>query len=339
MGEADKAAPDPIAGYLRQLTHGLAPGVVNVEPGAASNPALRRRAWDIRDVATPLGDAAMLEAKVYDVVVRGYTATADPPAPPGIGEHVGAPPGERTTAAVCHSLAEDPTLKQIDAELRTLAMEPGGDLNERVRKYYREQELRRTGIREITDRYGVAAEAITFIDSPQAATFLYKGNFVRLTSLPDVTEVVSWSDQLSPVERDTAWADHEALIKQTVPVAYLDHHVQHDAVPSHLEHITERLKAERDDIGAAYNASIAQIRNHSIATGFRQFRVHSSSLRLAIPVTLHILEQPPAETYPIIGDYSETNGSISVRRPGLFGPWPGFESPWKVDDDGMIARR
>jgi hypothetical protein len=291
---------------------------------------LNRRLAD--DLASKLDLGARLEAITVGAEVHE----------PERGEQVqvDAVPGELAPASLLHSVAEDPRLIEIDTELNSRNRDdPPADRDRTAGLYKHERELRLEATGIILERYGVPPEEISIVPSPSATEFRYEGNFVRITTLDDVTEVHAWSDRLSPEQRQAAETEHQRLIREGADIAAQYHYqTEGSEIPRHLSQ-TRALIAAGQDIEGAYSRHVERVLDHSVETGFRYFQVYSpGGMRLGIPVALQVLQYPPEQTSPIVGEHSETGGEIAVDRAGVFRNARRSEPAWSITDDGRIER-
>lgn len=315
MGEvagSNVGGSDEAAAFLRRLMAGFG------EPDPA-------------DASTDKNAEGLRVSEDYTVPETHTTPRPEGDLPAGLA------PGERTPLRWLHSIAEDPRLVRIDAQLQRMGNMTGASATPRTPRRH----LTTTAVQEILGRYSISHDKLEFSNAAQTIKFAYAGNRVRLSVLTrGVLDIVAWSDQLSPHEEGEIWEQHNTLTKRGAPIAHLHHHLSQTQgdLPAYLRGVEVQARQNTSDIEAAFDAHAAQVRQHALAHGFRQFRIHAG-LRLSVPLALHLLERTPAETYPIIGTYSDTNGSIEVQQPGSFTRAGKHDRTWDLTADGNIQER
>lgn len=243
---------------------------------------------------------------------------------------------EYTSRTILDNTVNDPELIQIDTQLdkiekRMRRTENTGLFTELFRQ---QRELVYNAAQTILRKYGVDSNTINAIYKQPTVEFPYKNNFVRLSIRDGVTEVVAWDRQLSPKDRERVWEEHQELVKQGAPLAWIQHYQKTKTIPQNID--TKIIKKDSLDIEAAFNEHKQQLDHHAIQNGFQQFQLHSPDSRFTVPTALHILEQPIQEIYPIIATYSATNSFIAVPRPGVFTHIRHSDVAWKITQNGKI---
>jgi hypothetical protein len=296
---------------------------------------------DMDDLGAVIGGLAyrILDARILHAIADGYPR---PPVPEGASLSEGERPTERTPGALCGYAANHPLLRDRDRVAQATQRfvdEATGDLDDRAAAMRQRRNAEMQAMAGVLGLYGVDREDMNFIPSHTAITFNYQGNTVRVSTLNGVTQVVAWDSRLTPAEGNRLWDDHNALAKQGAHLAHLNHFLQRGTMPAHLEHLARQVEADQGSITEAFDQHAQDVRAHALSGGFRDFQVHTPNIRWALPVALHLLEQPYETAYDIVGEYSATNGFIQVDEPGTFTRARRGDMTWGVNDDGSITRK
>lgn len=198
--------------------------------------------------------------------------------------------------------SEDPRLIEIDEYIT----EHGDGLDTEARRVL--SEMVGIGMLGALEKYNIPGSQVKYIAPMQTAIFVHKGNHVRLSCLGGgALDVKAWDSKYLPETRDKIWDDYTRLTERAVG--------QND--PEHQN----------------------RERGFAIRYGFRDFQIRAPGLRLAVPLALHILEQPHDKAYDMVGKYSDTSSLITIAKPGVFSGTKDANVEWVLAADGSIVRR
>ncbi len=245
------------------------------------------------------------------------------------------PEAEITGGGRLYETARSPILTEIDDRLAAIPNLAGTGAEARAEL----KALTMLAVSGALGKYGVDPKDIELIEHMDALEFRYRNRYVRIsTVMRGVIGVHAWDARLDEAQRDRVWNEHDTLEKDGSTIAHMHYYREQGRVPAAFAGIAADVMAAGEGLDAAYSQLSQRMRHHATSNGYMKFQVHSPNLRWAIPIVMHLLEQPTQAGYDLAGTYSATNGFIEVPRPGIIRRAKSKKhDAWMVSSTGHIV--